>query len=1221
VKTLLYKCEQNVKGGAKMGNLSKKLISIVTAVVVMSGIAFTSLPAIEAKAQTSITTITTATSNTDLDAALKDQVESNSAESYGLTERIKDGAILHAWCWSFKSIKENIKDIAEAGFTAVQTTPANNICTKSTIMKIGNNENNGDKGIWWWQYQPTDWKIGNYIVGSEQDFKELCAEADKYGVKITVDVVPNHTTDHGEYVSQDLANAAGGWDKLYHSEKNHPGWDCDHNRNQCVNTYGDLYDVCTENPGFQAYYLNYLNQLITDGADGFRYDTTKHIGLPDDPVDSVTRNNGWTNNFWSVATGQQSANGVTLKDKDRIFNYGEVLSGTRSDAYSKYLPVTDSAYGDNLRDAINSKSFNADNLKNFRSGAGSNAITWVESHDTYCNNGPSVGLSDWQIKMAWAVIAARKEGTPLFFNRPDGSKNNWNDRWGNNVLGAKGNDLFKDPEVAAVNKFRNAMVGENEYFRNVNGNNQILSIERGKKGQVIINLGGDTSINETTNLNDGTYTDQVSGGTFTVSGGKISGQLKGGKVHVICDVIEKPTVGISPDVRKFKGDSIQVTLKTTNSTSATYSIDGGAETAYTNGQTKPIGENTPVGGTVKITLRAKDDKGNTAEETYTFTKIDGNPKAGVYFNKPSDWGTPTVYIYDDSVKPEKNNGWPGVAMNDNGDGEYYYEIPSDYKNPKVIFAANGKQFPEPQQPGHAYKAGTALTCDGANWTEQEITEPEVIAGEISISAVSPQTGYAPITITTTDATGGTGNITYQIAVNSDTISNSKSATWTPSKAGDYVITVTATDTKGKKATATKNFTIKDDVVIPPIKVLNFYAGQQSPQNIGIPIVLNVNPTGGKGTLQTKFTAFDGNGWNLIKGYSTETSVVWIPTKAGIYQLNATVKDELGKTVTKTLVYQIKEEIPNIEMTLSANLPSPQKAGTGITLITNSTGGKGTLQTKFAVYDGMNWKLIKGFSTEGSTVWTPKAAGVYQIDATVKDASGKMVRKSLIYNVKAGEAITLNGITADKQSVQAGNSVKLTANASSSFGSVLTYKFSVYEGTAGWKSLNSSFTTSKTVNWIPTVAGNYTVMVEVRDALGNKKIQFIDYSVTKSSGTVTNIKIDNSSIKSKGNWIKAGDCKYARAEDASMTFNFSGTGIRINGDMGKNRGVAIVIIDGQLAEVNFYSATAKKGTAFEKLGLTAGTHTISIYSFGIKDTRSSDVVIGMAGFEILNGSIK
>ena len=32
-----------------------------------------------------------------------------------------DDVILHAWCWSFNTIKDNMKDIADAGYRYVQT--------------------------------------------------------------------------------------------------------------------------------------------------------------------------------------------------------------------------------------------------------------------------------------------------------------------------------------------------------------------------------------------------------------------------------------------------------------------------------------------------------------------------------------------------------------------------------------------------------------------------------------------------------------------------------------------------------------------------------------------------------------------------------------------------------------------------------------------------------------------------------------------------------------------------------------------------------------------------------------------------------------------------------------------------------------------------------------------------------------------------------------------
>ena len=212
-------------------------------------------------------------------------------------------------------------------------------------MKImGNDTVNGTDGCWWWHYQPTDWKIGNYQLSplpeedkddrekmaqnGREEFKAMCDEADKYGIKVIVDVIPNHVTPDLDEVSQDLYDAVGGRDALFHENgfreiQDSGDWSWG-NRLACTSgMMGGLPDVNTENPAFQEYFLNYLNDLIECGADGFRYDTAKHIAVPSDPKDPRSPRN----NFWPVVTGKESVNGVTLKDADRIFNYGEVLQG------------------------------------------------------------------------------------------------------------------------------------------------------------------------------------------------------------------------------------------------------------------------------------------------------------------------------------------------------------------------------------------------------------------------------------------------------------------------------------------------------------------------------------------------------------------------------------------------------------------------------------------------------------------------------------------------------------------------------------------------------------------------------------------------------------------------------------------------------------------------------------------------------------------------------
>jgi len=361
-------------------------------------------------------------------------------------------------------------------------------------------------------------------------------------------------------------------------------------------------------------------------------------------------------------------------------------------------------------------------------GSGDKLVTWVESHDTYCNDHNSAGFSDWYIRMGWAVIAARSEGTPLFFNRPANSSSG--NVWGDNLIGKAGNDEWKSTEVAAVNRFHNAMIGEGDYMRNPNNSREILQIDRGTKGTCIINLGGSTSINNTTTMADGQYKDQVSGRTFTVSGGRISGQLDGGKIAVIYNAEPIVVSGItaSPDSGSYRTDTQRVTISTDNVNNAQYRIDSGSWTSFSGSTTVTIGSADDAFGT-KHTLyvQGTDKNGQTVSETFTYTKVDPDASNIAYMKKPSSWANAYCYVYnenpDPSIPVQENAPWPGVAMTSVGNGIYSYEVP-DYDNPRVIFTNGVKdgtlKYPADDTPGvdaAGLEIEGSMIWDGASsWT-------------------------------------------------------------------------------------------------------------------------------------------------------------------------------------------------------------------------------------------------------------------------------------------------------------------------------------------------------------------------------------------------------------------------------------------------------------------------------------------------------------------------
>lgn len=435
-----------------------------------------------------------------------------------------NGAILHAWCWSFNTIRQNLPQIAQAGFTMVQTSPAQHCVTEVSRDKGGGNQLMGH-GKWYYVYQPTDWKIGNYVVGTSDELKALCAEARKYGISIIVDVVPNHTSINDCQVEDDLDAAVGGHDKLYHQNGFTEIKDYS-DRLQCTTgQMGGLPDVNTENPDFQFYYMTYVNQLLQCGVRGFRYDTAKHIGLPSDPLDPRSKQN----DFWLVATGRKAVRGLSLAlPKDSLFIYGEVLQdrNVKEREYADMIgAVTASSLGWCLRDALEGHGWKKDEVAHYCHPAlPHQLVTWVESHDTYCNNNESASLSDAQIRMGWVFITARQWGTPLFFSRPDGSSPA--NIWGNNLIGARGNDAFMHPEVEAVNRFRRAMHGQPETLTYANAD-KVVAVTRGKKGAALINISDQPqTVSMPTQLPNGTYRDQVYNQIFKVKKGILTGTLQ-----------------------------------------------------------------------------------------------------------------------------------------------------------------------------------------------------------------------------------------------------------------------------------------------------------------------------------------------------------------------------------------------------------------------------------------------------------------------------------------------------------------------------------------------------------------------------------------------------------------------------------------------------------------------------------------------------------------------
>ncbi len=720
----------------KLGlRVSKKLAVGATALAtVFGGLAVAS---VSAQASTDRNSYADTVGNPTFEAARK---------KYGLTKEMKNGAILHAWMWSFNTITEHMDEIAEAGYTSIQTEP---------MSKIKVNDANGKKFTenWYYVYQPTNTSIGNFVVGSEDDLKAMTVAAHAHGIRIIVDVVANHFTADWNAIDSD-------WQKSEYF----------HARNSCSGSGGDnidysnrwqvthchllgLWDLNTANPEVANRMHDFLKTAVNDGVDGFRLDAGKHVELPNEFDGSQ---------YWT-----------TILQNGSQYQYGEVLQGDSGLDYKAYANLyakygeggggaTASDYGKTIRSALWSKNLNAGNLMSLRNGGVNDdqLVTWVESHDNYANSDKeSTYLTNDQIRFGWAVVGARAGGAPLFFNRPKASGGNQPQFAEASQLGDAGDDMWKDTAVAAVNHFHNAMDGEAEYLRNCGSeqnNNSCLMVERyktdnnaGNDGVSIANMGGDQNLAGTpTKLDDGTYTDQVNGGTITVSNGKItSGTAKGDAVSVYFNTSVKESVSATVS-KKFSSNTIKVTLNASNATNLTYSLSNGKNGSFVDGDSLTIGGDMEIGDSVTLTVKGTGaESGEALEFTATYTKVEVQANT-IYATKPSGWSKMYAYVYTGDGATAKNNAaWPGMEMTAMAAadscakaGTYKYEVPDLGEGTyRVIFSnGSGSQMPGASQPGFEFSGKVSWDGSSASLTAITCTAtpPVIKTADITFSATA-----------------------------------------------------------------------------------------------------------------------------------------------------------------------------------------------------------------------------------------------------------------------------------------------------------------------------------------------------------------------------------------------------------------------------------------------------------------------------------------------------
>ena len=711
--------------------------------------------------------------------------------NYELPDNVQNGSILQAWNWSYNTLAENMELIAQSGYAAIQTSP----CTQPkdyAFEGVVSNEvgfpGYPSMGNWWKLYQPVTMSVcnnGMSWLGTKDELINMCREAEKYGVKVLVDVVANHmgnitgwknqisdvSRQVGEYWNPDMLT-----DESYWHINDYQCWMSDSRLHFTMGSVG-MPDLNTADKKVQAMITAYLDELIDCGVDGFRFDCAKHIETPDDGE--------FASDFWPVVLGQAKSY-YTQKTGKQLYAYGEVLNtvGDNFDigSYTKYMSVTDNSAGSHLLDAFRNGNINGLSL----AYNPSSSVIYVESHDTYMNEA-SRFASDCSVVRGFSMVANKCGAASMYFARPyysadilEGDRDNQlKGDYVNTVTPATMGNCetytWASKEVAAINHFKNRFQG---VWDNMGAYGNIAYCFRGN-GVVLADFNGSENIAIPANgMANGTYKDEVSGNTFTVSNGTLYGRIDSpyGVAVVYQNVMPNPTAAYPVQIKSSVGDGtsfytnkLDVTLEAIYADSASYTTSTGESGTLSGPTTISIGEGLEDGESVTLTVTASNSRG-TKTATYTYTRNVYDMTNCIFFKNTNNWDTPTAYLWNATLGTPVNSGWPGQAMVqiDADEKIYALQIDPDAGYTKVIFSNNGGSQSsdlDVADIGYMYNPSTS------EWTLYYTANTPVIKSSLKSCTISTET-----------------DVTYSVS-NADSATYSLNGAAPVSFLGDVTLTV------------------------------------------------------------------------------------------------------------------------------------------------------------------------------------------------------------------------------------------------------------------------------------------------------------------------------------------------------------------------------------------------------------------------------------------------
>ncbi len=372
----------------------------------------------------------------------------------------------------------------------------------------------------------------------------------------------------------------------------------------------------------------------------------------------------------------------------------------------------------------------------------------------------------------------------------------------------------------------------------------------------------------------------------------------------------------------------------------------------------------------------------------------------------------------------------------------------------------------------------------ANWTTDSwapITTPSQssAAGPVTLAANKPATIY----YTLDGSFPTTNSLVYNNPINTSSFS---------------VLSFFAVDMAGNSELA-KNYdplTGNISIIDIPVTGVTVAMNQQSPQSSGANITFTAAASGGTGNYQYYFTVFNPNSgtWSIGQPYGSNASWTWNTTSlgAGAYSIQVWARStgsaaayEAWTSVQYTLI--APQPPPVTGVTLTMNQQSPQQPGAQITFAAAASGGSGSYQYYFIVFNPNTgkWSVGQAYSSNASWTWntTGLGTGTYTIQVWARSAGSTAAYEawtSVNYSLIPPPPPPATGVTLtmNQQSPQQpGAQVTFTAAASGGSGSY-QYYFIVFNPNTGKWSVGQAYSSNASWTWNTTGLGSGTYAIQV-----------------------------------------------------------------------------------------------------------------------------------------------